>query len=179
MAINNQKQTNGKANGHVDVDEDVEYKDLPKLEDLIAKYGDSSNTTWVEEKFSVWRHPPTGAAIGYAYSNDDYCIIWGNPLCESEQYNEVVDTFLHWLEKQGKKPIWSCCNREIERILTQEKEWRAVMCVQEDALDPTKVEPEKNKEVRKHIRVAEKKGDRKSTRLNSSHSGESRMPSSA
>lgn len=131
---------------------------LPSLEELIAKYGDSSNTTWVEDKFQVWRHDPTGAAIGYAVSEHNYCIIWGNPLCEHSQYTEVVDAFLQWAESQGYKPIWSCANEDIEKILAQNKGWRAVMAVQEDGLDPTKVNPEENKEVRKHIRGAERKG---------------------
>lgn len=131
---------------------------LPALEDLIAKYGDSSNTTWVEDKFKVWRHEPTGAAVGYAPSVHSYCIIWGNPLCEHSQYPEVVDAFLQWAEEQQYKPIWACVNQEVEKILAKTKGWRAVVCVQEDILDPTKVNPEENKEVRKHIRAAQKKG---------------------
>ena len=131
---------------------------LPLLEDLIAKHGDSSNTTWIEDKFKVWRHDSTGAAVGYAPSDHNYCIIWGNPLCEHSQYIEAVDAFLQFTQALNYKPIWACVSEEVEKILTQDKGWRAVMCVQEDALDPTTVDPEQNKEVRKHIRAAQKKG---------------------
>lgn len=131
---------------------------MPVLEDLISKYGDSSNTTWVEDKFKVWRHDSTGAAIGYAPSEHNYCIIWGNPLCEKSQYPEVVDVFLQWAEQNRYKPVWTCVNEEMEKLLAKDKGWRAVMCIHEDVLDPTKVNPEQNKEVRKHIRAAQKKG---------------------
>lgn len=131
--------------------------DLPSIEDLIAKYGDSSNTTWIEEKFQVWRHTTTGAAQGYAISQE-YCIIWGNPLCERTQYPEVAKAFLDWANGEGHKPVWVCANKEMEQLLCNDFGWRAVMCVQEDGLDPTKSNPEANKEVRKHIRGAENKG---------------------
>ncbi|THH04884.1 hypothetical protein EW145_g5201 [Phellinidium pouzarii] len=135
---------------------------LPPIEDLIAKYGDSSNTTMIEEKFSVWRHPHTGAAIGYSLSNPDskhtYCIVWGTPLCEPSQVQEVIGAFLAWVKEQDYAPIWSCADNEVERVLTERHSWRAIMCVQEDALDPTRANPEQNKEVRKHIRKAQRAG---------------------
>jgi len=133
-------------------------KQMPPLEDLIAKYGDSSNTTWVEDKFIVWRHEPTGAAVGYVLSENGYAILWGNPLCEHSQYPEVASAFLDFIEKEGHNPIWTCVNKDLEQYLAKECGWRAIFCVQEDNLDPTKVNPEENKEVRKHIRGAQKKG---------------------
>ena len=131
---------------------------MPSLEDLIVMYGDSSNTTWVEDRFQVWRHGPTGAALGFALSKEHYSIVWGNPLCEPSQYPEVVNAFLEHCDKQGWKPIWACANERLEKYLAQRRGWHAVMCVQDDRLDPTKAKPEQNKEVRKHIRGAEKKG---------------------
>lgn len=151
MTINSTSNTNG-VNGA-----SANSASLPTLEDLIAKYGDSSNTTWVEDKFQVWRHEPTGAAQGYAISKE-FCIIWGNPLCETSQYPEVTKAFLAFIGQKGWKPIWACANDALEKFLAEEQGWRAVMCVQEDGLDPTTANPEANKEVRKHIRAAEKKG---------------------
>jgi aspartyl-tRNA synthetase len=142
------KQVNGATSGSAN---------LPTLEELIAKYGDSSNTTWIEDKFKVWRHVPTGAAQGYAVTKS-YCIIWGNPLCEKSQYPEVASAFLEFVSEQGWKPIWSCANEDLERYLAVQRNWRAVMCIQDDGLDPTAAHPEENKEVRKHIRGAQKKG---------------------
>jgi len=130
---------------------------LTPLVDLIAQYGDSSNTTWIEEKFSVWRHPPTHAAVGFAQSGD-YCIIWGSPLCPREHYPLVVDAFLAWCKHEKLKPIWSCANSDLEHLLVKDLDWRAVMCVQDDILDPSKVDPATNKEVRKHIKAAQKAG---------------------
>ena len=144
---------------HTTAGHSTDTKTMPTLEDLIAKYGDSSNTTWVEDKFKVWRHEHTGAAQGYAVSHK-YCITWGNPLCEVSQYPEVASAFLQFVNEQGWKPIWACANDALEKYLALERNWRAVMCVQEDGLDPTKSHPEENKEVRKHIRAAEKKGCR-------------------
>ncbi|KAH8119707.1 hypothetical protein DFH11DRAFT_1500313 [Phellopilus nigrolimitatus] len=134
---------------------------MPSLEDLIVKYGDSSNTTWVEEKFDVWRHPPTGAAVGYALASDNghkYCIIWGNPLCAPEHLSAAVDAFLAWVQTQHRSPVWVCVDRAVEGLLAEERGWRAVMCIQEDALDPTQAVPERHKEVRKHIRGAQRAG---------------------
>jgi len=138
-------------------------QNMPSLEDLIARYGDSSNTTWVEDKFEVWRHPTMGAAVGYAVSADDdkkdtFCVIWGNPLCEEEKFPEVIHAFLDFVKQKGWSPIWSCVDERVERVLAEELQWRAVACVQEDVLDPTKANPEENKEVRKHIRKAQKAG---------------------
>lgn len=147
------QQPNGSSSGN-----------MPSLEELIAKYGDSSNTTWVEEKFDVWRHEKTGAAVGYVVSEDDedkkkqFCIVWGNPLCEPSQLKEVIHAFLEFVHKNKWAPIWSCAGQNVEKILAEELQWRAVACIQEDALDPTKTNPEENKEVRKHIRKAQKAG---------------------
>ena len=49
--------------------------------------------------------------------------------------------------------------------------WRIITCSREDVPDECRRDPNWNR----HVTVE----DRKSTRLNSSHSGESRMPSSA
>ena len=133
-------------------------KSMPALEDLIVQYGDSTNTTWIEDKFSVWRHENTGAAIGYALSEYSYCIIWGNPLCEKSQYTQVAGAFIEFCEKSGYKPVWVCVDEDMEKYLAKERGWRAVTCIQEDGLNPTKTDPEKSKEVRKHIRGAQKKG---------------------
>lgn len=130
----------------------------PTLEDLIAKYGDSSNTTWVEEKWQTWRHDKTDAIVGYALSSNDFLIIWGNPLCERTDYPVVIGEFLLWVKAEGKKPIWACASMEVQDILAEELGWKAVMVIQEDALDPTESNPEENKEVRRHIKNAQNQG---------------------
>lgn len=133
------------------------HSELTPLVELIAQFGDSSSTTWIEEKFCVWRHPPTHAAIGFAQSSG-YAIIWGSPLCHKEDYPVVVHAFLQWCKQQKLKPIWSCANSELEQHLVKDLDWRAVLCVQDDILNPSKVDPEQNKEVRRHIKAAQKAG---------------------
>lgn len=71
---------------------------------------------------------------------------------------EAIDAFLKWCDHEGYSPIWACADDRVEKILAETHGWRAVMCIQEDALDPRTAEPEKNKEVRKHIRGAERAG---------------------
>ncbi|EJD08220.1 uncharacterized protein FOMMEDRAFT_25366 [Fomitiporia mediterranea MF3/22] len=167
---------------------------LPPLEDLIANYGDAASTTWIEDKFSVWRHLPTGAAIGFAmpYSSkpitdfelvmgpgygagvsisdlaslsnersskwNGFLIAWGNPLCTPEQVPQVVNAFLKWCNDKCYSPIWCCVSPRVEQILADVHGWRAISCIQEDALDPRISKPEENKEVRKHIRRAQREG---------------------
>lgn len=130
----------------------------PSLEQLIATYGDSSNTTWVEDKWNVWRFPKNGAAQGYALSSSDFLIAWGNPLCPRSDYPVVIGEFLLFVKREGKKPIWACASRDVQEILAEELGWKAVMVIQEDALDPTKSNPEENKEVRRHIKNAQNQG---------------------
>lgn len=43
---------------------------LPKgrllpIENLVANYGDATNTSWMDERFEVWRENDTGAAIAF------------------------------------------------------------------------------------------------------------------
>lgn len=41
----------------------------PPLEDLIAKYGDSTSTAWTDAAYEVWRDEASGAAIGFVPGN--------------------------------------------------------------------------------------------------------------
>ncbi|KAJ8108550.1 hypothetical protein ONZ43_g6391 [Nemania bipapillata] len=52
---------------------------LPDLEELIVNYGDATNTSWLDDRYKVWRDTETGAAVGYAEENG-YALIMGNPL---------------------------------------------------------------------------------------------------
>lgn len=64
-----------------------EPKEFPALEKLIANYGDASNTSWLDDRYRIWRHEDTGAAIGYV-PMDQFAVIVGNPLCDKSQQQE-------------------------------------------------------------------------------------------
>ncbi len=55
---------------------------LQPLENLIANYSDATNTSWTDDRYKIWRHVKTGAAIAYV-PIDRYAILPGNPLCDS------------------------------------------------------------------------------------------------
>ncbi|KAH8928548.1 aspartyl-tRNA synthetase [Atractiella rhizophila] len=131
------------------------------LEDLIAAYGESQNTVWIEDKFQVWRHPELGIPIGYAISKD-YCITWCNPLCKPEDYPAATSAFVDWCTKEkGLKPIWGCLNEPMSQVLGgSPHNWSVLSCIQDDRLDPTKVDPLNDNKagVRRPAKHAESEG---------------------
>lgn len=126
---------------------------------LIAKYGDATNTSWLDPFWEVWRDTKTGAAVGYREHNG-YAITFGNPLCETRQITHVARSYLHYIQDERKlKPVWCCVDMETERVLAQELGWSAVTAVAEERFNPTEVEPEKNdKNVRRKVHRAERDG---------------------
>lgn len=128
----------------------IAHADLPALTEL---YGYSSNTVWTEPQYKIWRERPDekvvepkegeehvpgkGAAIGFLVSSG-FAICWGNPLCPVGDYGAVAEKFLKWTERHNLKPLWSCIDIEMEKVLSQPPyEWTAVSCVKEDVVDPT------------------------------------------
>lgn len=126
---------------------------------LIAAYGDATNTSWLDPFWTVWRDPRTGAAVGYVEENK-FAIAFGNPLCDPKHMSQVVRSFLHYIQDERKlKPIWSCVDKSCERVLAHELGWSAVSAIAEERFNPTEVEPEKNdKTVRRKVHRAEREG---------------------
>lgn len=136
----------------------VEDRKLPSVEDLIANYGDSTHTSWGDERFKVWRHADTGAAISYVVEGH-HAILPGDPLCAESQYYRVIVSFLQWLKKETKlKPIWILINTATEAILGERLGWKSISCVAEERVDPTKHAAESDPEVAKKIRQAQNNG---------------------
>ncbi|PWN20839.1 hypothetical protein BCV69DRAFT_270560 [Microstroma glucosiphilum] len=125
----------------------------PDLPELTRLYGYSSNTVWTEPQYRIWRQNPDaaieeshegqehvpgkGAAIGFLVSSG-YAICWGNPLCPVHDYRSVAEAFIQWTARHNMKPLWSCIDIEMEKVLTQPPySWTAVSCVKEDVVDPT------------------------------------------
>ncbi|KAI0388092.1 aspartyl-tRNA synthetase [Hypomontagnella monticulosa] len=108
---------------------------LPDLEKLIVNYGDATNTSWLDERYKVWRDVDTGAAVGYAEENG-YAMIMGNPLCDPRQYPIVISAFLKHLKKnEDLRPIWILVSSQVEEILGAKLGWRTLTCVAEERVD--------------------------------------------
>lgn len=105
---------------------------MPSIEKLIANYGDATNTSWLDDRYKVWRHEPTAAAVGYAEENG-YALVMGNPLCDSRQYPIVIRAFLkHMRQQKDLRPLWLLVSPEIEEILGDRLGWRTLSCVAEE-----------------------------------------------
>ncbi|KAK3315909.1 hypothetical protein B0H66DRAFT_479898 [Apodospora peruviana] len=127
--------------------------ELPTVENLIANYGDATNTSWLDDRYKVWRHEETGAAVGYAEDNG-YALVMGNPLCDSRQYPIVIKAFLqHMRLQKGLRPLWLLVSAEVEDILSSKLGWRSLSCVAEE-----RVPVDEAKKVAKKERQAEDAG---------------------
>ena len=132
---------------------------LPRLEDLIAAYGDSPNTLWLDPFWTVWRHPETGGACGYAVS-EKFALIWGRPLCDDKHIYSVAKAFIHHLSHEKRlKPIWACIDNATETILTEQLHWNCVVAAAEQRVNPVTTSAEQTeKAVRQKIHHAQREG---------------------
>ncbi|KAI1948646.1 aspartate--tRNA ligase dps1 [Ophidiomyces ophidiicola] len=131
---------------------------LQDLEELIANYGDSTSTSWFDDRFLIWRDTITGAAVSYVPIHG-HAIISGNPLCDVSQYPRIVTQFLRWLKKETKlRPIWLLCSIEVEEILGDKLGWRSLSCVAEERVDPSRNQVVSDGEIARKLRQAEKNG---------------------
>lgn len=106
----------------------------PALEKLIANYGDASNTSWLDERFKIWRHS-SGAAIGYV-PQEKFAMVTGDPLCDQSQYAEVIRDFVKYLVSELRlTPVWMLVSLEVQKILARELKWRTLSCTEEQRVD--------------------------------------------
>ncbi|KAK5202759.1 aspartate--tRNA ligase dps1 [Exophiala xenobiotica] len=108
---------------------------LPPLENLVANYGDATNTSWMDERFQIWRDGKTGAAIAYVPTHDR-AICPGNPLCDARQLEDVISAFLTWLRKETKlRPLFVLVGKEVEDVLGDNLGWRSFTNVAEQRVN--------------------------------------------
>ncbi|KAJ9614243.1 aspartate--tRNA ligase dps1 [Cladophialophora chaetospira] len=108
---------------------------LQPLENLVANYGDATNTSWMDERFQVWRDEKTGAAVAYVPTHDR-AIIAGNPLCDTSQYEDVIKAFLLWLRREKKlRPLFILVDKEVEEVLGDKLGWRSFTNVAEQRVN--------------------------------------------
>lgn len=132
---------------------------LQPLEELIANYGDSSSTSWGDDRFKIWRDMTTGAAVAYVPSSNNYIMVPGNPLCDPTQYNHTINQFLQWLRRETKyKPIWILCSSDVQNLLGEKYGWRSLSCISEERVDPSRNQAASDGEIGRKIRHAEAEG---------------------
>ncbi|EXJ85959.1 aspartyl-tRNA synthetase [Capronia coronata CBS 617.96] len=132
---------------------------LPPLENLVANYGDATNTSWMDERFQIWRDDKTGAAIGYVpIRNRAICA--GNPLCDARQLEDVITAFLHWLRRETKlKPLFILVDKEVEEVLGDKLGWKSFTNVAEQRVNLANDEHiNVDNDVERKIRHAKKDG---------------------
>jgi aspartyl-tRNA synthetase len=107
---------------------------LPAIEDLIANYGDASNTSWLDERFEIWRHR-SGAAVGYARKGK-FAMITGDPLCDPRQYGDVIGAFVDYVERSlHLTPVWMLVSAQVQAVLGRDLGWRTLTCAEEQRVD--------------------------------------------
>ncbi|PPQ81122.1 hypothetical protein CVT26_011232 [Gymnopilus dilepis] len=118
--------------------------DKDTVADLVAKYGSSSSTAWLEfERYKLWQpsEPVPESSFtpvqGYM-EKDPYVFAWGNPLVsDPAALPNVARQFIRDFESQGKRVVWCCVDRDLEEILGgPEFDWSTVSCIYEDVVDP-------------------------------------------
>lgn len=132
---------------------------LQPLENLVANYGDATNTSWMDPRFKIWRDDKTGAAVAYTPVHGR-AICAGDPLCDPRQYAEVAEAFIAWLrQEKGLKPIWTLVGSPFEEVLGTQFGFRSFTCAAEQRVDLERNAHLKiDKDVERKIRHAKNEG---------------------
>jgi len=132
-----------------DVEADNATGDKAGIAELIAQYGSSSATSWLEfARYKIWRptvpipqssFPPVQ---GYLRS-DPFVFAWGNPIVSDPAALEATcAAFIDWARSQKLRPIWLCVDGQMEQVLGglgSKFSWSVLSCIVEDFLDPRSV----------------------------------------
>ncbi|KAI0301634.1 hypothetical protein B0F90DRAFT_1628641 [Multifurca ochricompacta] len=132
-----------------DVEADKATGDKAGIAELIAQYGSSSATSWLEfARYKIWRPtvPIPGSSFppvqGYLRS-DPFVFAWGNPIVSDPAALEATcAAFIDWAKSQKLRPIWLCVDGQMEQVLGAEGSkfrWSTLSCIVEDFLDPRSV----------------------------------------
>nr|OQO23386.1 hypothetical protein B0A51_12809 [Rachicladosporium sp. CCFEE 5018] len=134
------------------------HMDFQPLEELIANYGDASNTSWLEPKFEHYREPFTGAAIGFV-PHEGFAITVGDPLCHESQYAKTIASYLKYIRKERHlKVLWLLCGSAVSEVLGMKFDWRTLSVAAEQRLNPGNNPAIHDSELQRKIRHAEKEG---------------------
>ncbi|GJN89270.1 hypothetical protein Rhopal_002249-T1 [Rhodotorula paludigena] len=138
------------------VDHDREW--LPAL---VAKYGSSTSTAWIETRYAVWRspnHTQSNPRVQGYLPRGKFYFAWGPPICrrDPEIRKSVAHEFVDWVTKEKKRRVVYCVvDTDFAEMLGSEFNWSVLSCVREDVLHPD-IKKLEQKEVRHNIRRAER-----------------------
>lgn len=122
---------------HPEADTTKHLDEEPPIEKLIANYGDASNTSWLDDRFIIWRHH-SGAAIGYV-KQGKFAMVTGDPLCDASQYKDVCAAFIKFVTTELRLvPIWMLVSYDVQRYLAHEMSWRTLSCTEEQRVNADK-----------------------------------------
>ncbi|KAF8622411.1 hypothetical protein AX15_007057 [Amanita polypyramis BW_CC] len=117
-----------------------------ELTDLVAKYGSSSSTAWLEfDRYHIWRPEspvPESSFLpvqGYMVK-ESHAFAWGNPLVsDPSALRPTAHQFIEWAERNNLRPAWICVDEDLEEVLASEFKWGTVSCVYDDVVNPEHV----------------------------------------
>ncbi|KAH7909510.1 hypothetical protein BJ138DRAFT_1010655 [Hygrophoropsis aurantiaca] len=129
-----------------DIPSGISTIDPSELADLIANYGNSTSTAWLEkERYRTWRPSPSPTSKssfppvqGYLEANG-WVFAWGSPIISDRSaLKPTAEAFIRWVSSQDLRPVFCCVDVELEEILAG-MGWSTVSCINEDVIDPEHV----------------------------------------
>ncbi|KAJ3979795.1 hypothetical protein F5890DRAFT_1575886 [Lentinula detonsa] len=138
---------------------------FPPVPSLIANYGDAANTSWLDDRYLVWRDPRSGAAVGHNLGYVERKTI-SSTLSPDEQSEPKPDTttttttLAHSKPLPPLKPIWLLASSHLESVLGSRLGWSSFTCIAESRVELEGEVPGAldDKEVGRKIRKAESEG---------------------
>ncbi|KAL8279363.1 hypothetical protein RQP46_008175 [Phenoliferia psychrophenolica] len=135
---------------------DPDKADLPNA---IKKYGSAASTSWVEERYTVWRSSTSTKdrpkIQGYLKSKA-VCVAWGPPVCHPDDRQKCAEEWVAFCKEHKYKFVYANIDGEFEKILSEgigKLHWQTISCIREDILHPDHVELSK-KDVKKNRMAA-------------------------
>ena len=133
-----------------------------EIADLIAKYGSSSSTAWLEsQRYQIWRpeepipestfvpvqgYMRNGVSAATIFDKSPSLMLifletrvfaWGNPLVsDPSALAPTAHQFIDWAESRGLIPAWVCVDQDMQQVLATARDWSTVTCIYEDVVDP-------------------------------------------
>lgn len=117
------------------------------LPSLVAKYGASASTAWLEDRYAVWRSPShmqSNPRVQGYLSRGKFYFAWGPPICRAdpEIRRTVAREFVEWATKEKhRRVVWCIIDTEFADMLGKEFNWSVLSCVREDVLRASRPRP--------------------------------------
>ncbi|KAL8278424.1 hypothetical protein RQP46_009114 [Phenoliferia psychrophenolica] len=143
--------------------DDPEKVELPTL---IRRHGNAAATSWVEQRYSIWKSPQhtkeRPRVQGYLHAGS-YNVGWGNPVATKEDLVSVAAEFVAFNQKKHKHVVYMNIDAFLEKGLADGRigdvHWNSISCIREDVLHPSHIELSR-KDVKKNRLSAWRNGVR-------------------